>query len=145
MRVGKVSSLLLCVYVFYLLKGAETVFEIIECIGCRSDRQIIESYFKCHMMLPTRIKHNGEACIKNVTQTSDLREQWMKICSSKDLFYLVYICTDVSKGAPGGAKEQKEKQQVLQYILKGTNSAGDYGKFKESQMFIKVTKQFVYK
>ncbi|CAL1274956.1 unnamed protein product [Larinioides sclopetarius] len=67
-------------------------------------------------MLPSRIKSKGEQCIKNVTQTSNLREQWMKICSSKDLFYMVFLCTDIVKGAPTGAKGQKEKKDMLKYV-----------------------------
>ncbi|CAL1274957.1 unnamed protein product [Larinioides sclopetarius] len=79
-----------------------------------SDKQIVESYFKCHIMLPSRIKSKGEQCIKNVTQTSNLREQWMKICSSKDLFYMVFLCTDIVKGAPTGAKGQNSLKNATE-------------------------------
>ncbi|GFV80295.1 hypothetical protein TNCV_4956981 [Trichonephila clavipes] len=53
-----------------------------------------------------KIRKKGEGCIKKLTKSTDLFEQWSQICSSRDLFYQIYLCTDILEGGPGGEEEQ---------------------------------------
>ncbi|GFR02957.1 hypothetical protein TNCT_635721 [Trichonephila clavata] len=99
-----------------LLRKADAIFETFECIGCQPDVKVIFKYQICHTMLPSRIRKKGEECIKKLTKSTDLFEQWSQICSSRDMFYQIYLCTDILEGGPGGEEEQEEKKRMLKYI-----------------------------
>ncbi|GFT40467.1 hypothetical protein NPIL_596441 [Nephila pilipes] len=87
------------------------------CGNREADMNIVLKYrFLCHNLLPTRILEKGEECIKKVTNLTNMIEQWIKICSSRDLFYQIYLCVDITGGGPGGEEEKEEKLKMLKYL-----------------------------
>ncbi|KAG8195726.1 hypothetical protein JTE90_002987 [Oedothorax gibbosus] len=76
------------------------MFQAFECIGCSFDSKIFNKYKKCHGLLPTRILISGQNCIKKITKTSNIIEQWMDICSDRNKFLEVFLCTNGPRGSP---------------------------------------------